>query len=312
MAEQPVAAVSVPVGAGLVSAAGRTSADAAGVAAQRAAAGKPGDGAVEKLAGQPEASTLSRDCPVCGGERASPLMSHGEWRLVQCDECALPYMPVIPTDEAIDRDFDWSRTFAETKRSRWLNTPGARLWTAFLLPLRSRREIRAMRQIRRSAPPGRMLDIGCGTGRLDAMAMKRGYDPLGIEISGAMAARAAQRLGSERVRVARLRDLDLPAGSFDLAVGISYMEHEPAPLPVLRRLRELLRPGGVFVAKTPNYDCWLRSLRGRRWSGYRWPEHVQYFTPATLSRLAEAAGFAVERVEANPLSDNFWIVLRRG
>jgi SAM-dependent methyltransferase len=255
--------------------------------------------------------TRARDCPVCGGRRSSPLLSHDEWRLVRCGDCTLPYMPVIPTDEAVDRDFDWSRTFAETKRNRWLNTPGARLWTAFLLPLRSRREARAMRQIRRSAPPGRMLDIGCGTGRLDAMALKRGYDPLGIEISPAMAARAVQRLGPERVRMGRLRELDLPVGSFDLAVGISYMEHEPDPLPVLRHLRELLKPGGVFLVKTPNYDCWLRTLRGPRWSGYRWPEHVQYFTPATLSRLAHAAGFSVVRVEPHPLNDNFWLVMRR-
>ena len=59
----------------------------------------------------------------------------------------------------------------------------------------------------------------------------------------------------------------------------------------------LLRPGGVCVHKVPNYDSFLRIWLKTRWSGYRWPEHMQYFTPATLGRLLSDAG---ELFVANP------------
>ena len=55
-----------------------------------------------------------------------------------------------------------------------------------------------------------------------------------------------------------------------------------------------------------------RHLRGPRWCGYRWPDHVNYFTPATLQRMAEAAGLRVARMNAldrSPLSDSLYAVL---
>ena len=70
-------------------------------------------------------------------------------------------------------------------------------------------------------------------------------------------------------------------------------------------------PEGVVVLKMPNFASRLRTLRGRRWSGYRWPEHVQHFTPTTLRPLIEGAGFEVVRIDANAWSDNFWLAARR-
>lgn len=293
----------------------------------------------------------TRHCPVCDAADGSELLRHDRWRLVQCGGCGLPYMPEYPTDEAIDTEFEWSESFKRERMERWMRNPFARAWTMSVLFMKPSREARALRWIRRHAPPtiaadgspgatagelyaalaapsgtravpggtgvpngtrrARMIDVGCGDGRLPALALRWGYDAIGVEPSPKMAARAARRMGAERVLCGRLSDFDLPPASFDLAVTVSYLEHEPRPAPVLRRLFELLRPGGVTVHKTPNYDCLLRRILGARWSGYRWPEHVQYFSPATLGRLLGDVGFQLISVKANPLSDNFWIAARK-
>ncbi|MCG3128488.1 MAG: Ubiquinone biosynthesis O-methyltransferase [Phycisphaerae bacterium] len=295
--------------------------------------------------------TESRPCPVCDAVGGAELLRHDRWRLVGCAGCGLPYMPEYPTDEAIDTEFEWSESFKRERMERWMRNPFARAWTMSVLFMKPSREARALRWIRRSAPPtiavdgslgatpselhatraapsgtraapsgtevpsgtrrARMIDVGCGDGRLPALALRWGYDAIGVEPSPKMASRAARRMGAERVLCGRLADFDLERGSFDLAVTVSYLEHEPRPAPVLRRLFELLRPGGVTVHKTPNYDCLLRRVLGARWSGYRWPEHVQYFSPATLGRLIVNVGFEVISVKANPLSDNFWIAARK-
>jgi SAM-dependent methyltransferase len=103
-------------------------------------------------------------------------------------------------------------------------------------------------------------------------------------------------------------------GSVDVIVLSSFLEHEIAPLPLLRHCRTALRGAGVVLVKVPNHASWNRALRGPRWCGYRWPDHVNYFTPDTLQAMAEKAGLAVERMhwrDRLPLSDSLYAVLRR-
>ena len=239
------------------------------------------------------------------------MLSRPPWRLIECADCGLAYLPEYPSEEQLDADFDWDESFRRERYERWMRNPFMRAWTMSMLMLKPSREGRAMRLIRRYAPPGRMLDIGCGDGRLLAQAARLGYDVLGVEPSPKMAAKAARRIGTDRVRVGRVGDFELPEASFNLIVTVSYLEHEPAPLPALETMRRLLKPGGLCAHKTPNYATWLRKILGKRWSGYRWPEHVQYFTPATLERLLRLAKFEPVAVHANRMSDNFWMIARR-
>ncbi len=256
-------------------------------------------------------ATLRRDCPLCGGARRETILRHDPWQMARCETCDLLYLPEIPSEAAVETDFEWEESFKRERRERWMRNPFVRAWTALTVLIRPSREGRALRRIRRFAPRGRFLDVGCGDGRLAALAQRKGYDAVGVELSPRMAARARRRMAAERVLCGRLADFDLSAESFDVAVLISYLEHEPQPLEVLRRIAALLRSGGACVVKVPNYDSRLRSLRGESWAGFRWPEHVQYFTPATLRAMLEKAGLRVEHVDANPLSDNQWMFARR-
>lgn len=255
--------------------------------------------------------TATRACPLCGACGGELILAREPWRLIRCAGCGLAYMPEIPTEEAIDTDFEWADSFARERYERWMRNPLARLWTFFVLFAKPSRERRALRQIRRHVRRGRMLDVGCGDGRLGMLALRYGFDPVGVELSPKMAAKARRRLGPERVLCGRLEDFPLAPESFDVIVTVSYLEHEPQPLPALRQMRGLLRPGGFCVHKTPNFDSLLRKALGARWSGFRWPEHVQYFSPATLSKLMQAAEYEPVETRANPLSDNFWIIARR-
>ncbi len=257
------------------------------------------------------ATVTHRTCPGCGQRGFSVLITHPPWRLVQCTDCALAYLPEVPTAAQIEGEFEWQASFARERWQRWQHNPLTRLYTFALMLLKPSRAGRALRRIRRRAPAGRLLDVGCGDGRLAALALRAGYDALGIELSPRMAAKAAGRLGRERVLVGRLEDAALPPASFDVVTAISYLEHDPQPAALLARLHALLRPGGALFIKVPNYASLLRRLRGARWSGYRWPEHVQYFTPQTLTGLVRAAGFEVCEVRAHPLGDNLWLAARR-
>ena len=171
----------------------------------------------------------------------------------------------------------------------------------------------------------RLLDLGCGDGQLLGLVMARlapdrraRCQPHGVEISNELARQAQVALsaqGGHCVHAPALQGLaSCEAGYFDLIVLSSFLEHEIQPLALLREVSRTLRPGGQVLIKVPNYACWNRWLRGRRWCGYRWPDHVNYFTPATLAAAGKVSGLSVARLNLSdrfPLSDSLYAVLRK-
>ena len=77
---------------------------------------------------------------------------------------------------------------------------------------------------------------------------------------------------------------------------LNLIEHVTDPAAVLRKAKELLRPGGRIWIKTPNYDALdARIFKNRSWGGFHTPRHFVLFTKNSLVRHCEAAGFIVAR-----------------
>jgi SAM-dependent methyltransferase len=153
----------------------------------------------------------------------------------------------------------------------------------------------------RVAHGGRLLDIGCDTGALLAVARDDfRMDVLGVEISAA-AAEVGRRLHQVDVRVGELTTLGLPSASFDFITAIDVLEHTANPLGFLLEIRRILRPGGRLYLVTVDHDAVINTigLGLSRWLGRRVrpllerlyiPQHEYYFTRGTLRRLVEKAG----------------------
>jgi SAM-dependent methyltransferase len=130
----------------------------------------------------------------------------------------------------------------------------------------------------------RWLDFGAGNGGLVRYARDHSpADAVGFE-EGSIAARARERGIPIRSTLA-----DEPAGRFDVITAIEVLEHTLDPLAELRRIRTLLRPGGLLVLTTGNAAPFANRLT--RWP-YVIPEiHVSFFEPGTLRRALAASGF---------------------
>ncbi|MGZ4676800.1 MAG: methyltransferase domain-containing protein [Acidimicrobiia bacterium] len=134
-----------------------------------------------------------------------------------------------------------------------------------------------------------VLDFGCGRGELVEVLNARGIAATGVDPDAGMVAEAQGhgrdvRLGDG---LAYLRDL--PANDLGAVISVHVVEH--LPLAVLVELLELaaarLRPGGVFIAETPN----PMSLIVLGNSYILDPTHVWPLHPSLLTFLAERAGF---------------------
>lgn len=100
-------------------------------------------------------------------------------------------------------------------------------------------------------PPGaRILDAGCGPGRIAARLHAAGHDVVGVDVDPALIAAAEEDHPGPDWRVADLATLDLPGDPFDLAVCAGNVMIFLAPgseRAVLERLRVHVRPGGRIV-----------------------------------------------------------------
>ncbi len=147
----------------------------------------------------------------------------------------------------------------------------------------------------------RWLDFGCGNGGLVRYALEHtSAQASGFE-EGSIAA-AARELGIPVLTADALGD---QAGAFDVVTAIEVIEHTLDPLAELRRIRGLLRPGGLLFLTTGNAAPFASNLL--RWS-YIVPEiHVAFFEPETLRRALVEAGFQPGEI---PAGDGFDEILK--
>jgi ubiquinone biosynthesis O-methyltransferase len=101
-----------------------------------------------------------------------------------------------------------------------------------------------------------VLDLGCGGGFMSEALSKRGASVTGIDPSIA-AIEAAQRHANAnglpiKYRVGGGESLGLADATFDVVVCVDVLEHVSDLDRVLREIRRVLRPGGVFLFDTIN------------------------------------------------------------
>ena len=257
---------------------------------------------------------IHRPCPACAADRATRLAAYAtaEWDVVQCDACGFVYLQNPPPYEALQEDFAWEKTSADKKKKGGSTSlSGLNRW------LRARLGMQAGKRgdglFPRLFGAGRVLDIGCG----DRIRTEAPITPYGIEVSRALHARAdaamrarggfcAHGAGAEAI-------WQFDPAFFDGVILHSYLEHESDPARVLQGIHRALKPGGTVYVRVPNYGSLNRRLVGAKWCGFRHPDHVNYFTLASLRAMAAKAGFTTDLLNRANLwvDDNIQALLHR-
>lgn len=161
----------------------------------------------------------------------------------------------------------------------------------------------ARRIARRCGTHGRVLDVGCGDGKLLVALEALGFAGTGVELNERVDERLPPGSGI-RIHVGPLTDAALPAASFRVVVLRHVLEHLRDPVATLREIRRVIEPGGTLVIAVPNLASWQARLGRDRWFHLDLPRHLFHFTPASLTLALERAGFAITRVSHFQLEQN--------
>lgn len=152
---------------------------------------------------------------------------------------------------------------------------------------------------------GRVLDVGCGLGIFLLALDPARWDRHGLEAMPTPHEKAVRQLGAERIQQAELEEAGWPARHFDALTFWDVIEHVPNPRRTLEAAFRLLRPGGVLLLTTPNFNSYLARRFGADWYSLSLPHHLYHYTPATLTRLLETAGFRVRSLEDRFAQENY-------
>ena len=231
--------------------------------------------------------TVSRLCPLCGAGSFRRIFVHLGFPHVRCNLCTMVYVnPILRED--VQEEQHWKSSDLEDWMRVLLSEPQRRFDAEkFSYGLDLLRES--------VGPPGRLLDIGCGTGHFLEIARSQGWTGVGLELSPRMA-EYARGLGLD-VRREALVPGAFPTASFDAVTLWEVLDDIREPRDFMRQVAEILRPRGGLLILVPNIDSIAVRVMQEKSATFGGKGRINYFNIHTLSRLLMEAGFEIVRRE---------------
>jgi SAM-dependent methyltransferase len=140
----------------------------------------------------------------------------------------------------------------------------------------------------RHLPSGaRILDIGCGEGKLVRRLLQAGYDIRGIDLNSTLV-ESGKRAGLPVEQADALEYIRRTPGRANVFAMLDFVEHIRLPVlvEILRTVAAL--PNAMLWIQTPN----LESLMGLKF-WFHVPSHVLPLHPRVLRMLLEKLGFSI-------------------
>lgn len=231
-------------------------------------------------------------CPICGGVGRHILravdrnreITQERFTYLRCASCATTFLPTPPTDLGRYYGGDYYH-FGADGEPAWRKS-------------QHRQQVESVRVdlLARYVEPGRLIEIGAGTGGFAAAAREAGFEVTAIEMDSECCRYLKERIGVTAIcsddPVAALASL----GETRAVALWHVLEHLANPLEILQGATRKLELGGVLAIAVPNpRSLQFRLLRGR-WAHLDAPRHLCLAPPDVLAeRLAE---FGMSRVAA--------------
>ena len=220
-------------------------------------------------------------CNLCGGEAVRRVTTQCGFEIQACRVCGLVYVNPRPkTEELASLYTDYHARDGGSDAS-WQRLMG--------------RVFRESADILCAAWEGsgrpRLLDVGCGFGGFVELMCERGWDAEGVDPSAAVVDAASRR--GRNVRLGTLEERSADHGPYDAVTMFYVLEHLRDPKGALRKVFEVLVPGGVLLARVPHTTPIFRLLAPLGLGGglYDPPFHLYDFAPAVLQEMLRRTGF---------------------
>ena len=198
---------------------------------------------------------------------------------MKCRECGLQFIYPIPSPlqlfEIYQKDYytAWGKEYKE----KTITTLKEKFYESIL---------KCVEKFKR---PGPLLDAGCAFGHSFMVAMKRGWEPFGVEISSE-AYKIAERRFPSRIASGDYCKVKLNDSYYDLVLMLDFLEHTPNLIETMLKTHTILKPGGLVAIVIPDINSFSASLMRKYWIHIKL-EHLYYLSGKAMEILFLKTGF---------------------
>ncbi|TGL37556.1 class I SAM-dependent methyltransferase [Leptospira perdikensis] len=146
-----------------------------------------------------------------------------------------------------------------------------------------------VRNIKKFVKTGNFLDIGSSFGGFLESARDGGFSVQGVEISE-YASHYANENGIPTFN-GSLAEAKFPNNHFSVITMVEVIEHIENPNLFFKELTRILKPGGLLLLQTANFDGWQAKKEGPNYHYYM-PGHVFYYTDRILKNILTNLDFS--------------------
>ena len=221
-------------------------------------------------------------CLICGSTKLISLKKYKSAYLCKCKDCEFVFSKKIPSDIELENHYK------NYERNDYLS------------PITIIRYHELLDKFEAYRTFGNLLDVGCGIGYFLAEAKKRGWNVYGTEYTDE-AVRICEKSGIS-MQKGKLNPNNYLPGMFDVITSFEVIEHINNPNEELRNFAKIIRKGGVVYCTTPNFNSLLRYRLKSAYNVICYPEHLSYYSPKTLKKVFNSAGFSTIKIETTGFS----------
>ena len=220
-------------------------------------------------------------CNLCGGDTTHHVGAQRGLGIVRCRGCGLVYVNPRPRAEEL------TSLYADYHAR---DGQGEATWDRLMSRV-FRESAELLCSTQNTSGRSRLLDVGCGFGGFADLMRERGWDAEGVDPSPSVV-EAATRKG-RTVRLGTLEEFSADRGPYDAVTMFYVLEHLPDPMGALRKVFDLLVPGGILLVRVPHTTPIFRLLVPLGLAGglYDPPFHLYDFSPAVLREMLRRTGF---------------------
>lgn len=228
-------------------------------------------------------------CIYCGSKHFNSIYKGYPFEILRCGECDLGFLNPLPKEKFLD-NFYSKRYFKKSE-----GTYGYQDYKEMKHSLdnESLRKVKFVKLFRKS---GNLLDVGAGLGNFAATAKKHHYQIKVLDRSGWAVSTIKKEFGIDGY----VSDLTRPIGKnkFGIITGWDVIEHLADIGKSFKCLNQTMVNGGLLFITTPNLNSLDAKILMKYWYGFKKiPEHVLYFSPKSIQRVANDAGFKVVEIK---------------
>lgn len=200
------------------------------------------------------------------------------FNLVRCSDCDLIYIDPVPTREHISSYYS----------DEYYNPTFKKLEYVYCNVV----DFFKIRRIEKHRKKGKILDVGCGSGRFLKNMQKRGWEVYGVDTS-----REACKLANEELKQnifnRELEECPFPDAYFDVITLWHVLEHVLNPNQVLREINKILKGNGILIIEVPSIKNPVFELTKENYFALDTPRHLYHYTPKTLELMLNKNDFVI-------------------